>query len=417
MSTAQQPPQAPTGPGFVTLMLDVPFGLALPNGGYTVFDPVRGIALVQPTLKEGSRTFFRNASIVGPTSFNDLKRKAREFERPREEYSYIATSVLTDGTQKATLNIHCGADGGFAEAKYFSEIQITFLEDDLSVIGHKDNDLLQRATDILNPFLDKYRLLAEDYRVSPVSADRNYYLAVCHTSPLANEELGLPAAQLFARLSNGRTFYQKLGHGASNILRINSLDHLGPRPQLTENHLKVFREFVQRDYELPLSYDLVMQALRSIQIDRDFKLAIVHAATAVEVHVLHLLHGLLVALRHSAPDAWDVLENNPDYEGMAKRLKRLESHTKTYCDGNNLPSTQFVGGTLYNRWRDVLAHKRNRAVHAGAASFTWAEAAEAIGIAKESIVLLDQRVPALMNPVQLNPSVTGLRESAGGILF
>jgi hypothetical protein len=186
-------------------MLDIPFGLGLPNGGYTVFDPVKRIALFQPTLKEGSRTFFRNQPIIGPTSFNDLRRKAREYERPRAEYS--------------------------------------------------------------------------------------------------------------------------------------------------------------------------------------------------------------------ATDAWNVLENDPDYEGVAKRLKRLESHTKAYCDQNGLSCAQYVGGTLYNRWRDILAHRRNRAVHAGVASFTWAEAAEAIGIAKESIVLLDQRVPALANPVQLNPSVTGLRESAGGILF
>jgi hypothetical protein len=273
------------------------------------------------------------------------------------------------------------------------------------------------ARRVLNPFLDKYRLLAEDYRVSAVSADRNYYVAVCHTSPLTTEELGLTAEHLFARLSNGRTFHQRLGHGAANIFRANSLDHLGPRPQITGNHLKILVEFVQRDYEMPLSYDLVMQALRSLQIDRDFKLAIVHAATAVEVHVLHLLHGLLVALGQSATDAWNALENDPDYEGVAKRIKRLESHTRAYCDQNGIPFAQFVGGTLYNRWRDILAHKRNRAVHAGAASFTWAEATEAIGTAKESIFFLDQRISALANPVQLNPSVTGLRESAGGILF
>jgi len=229
--------------------------------------------------------------------------------------------------------------------------------------------------------------------------------------------MGLTAEQLFARLSHGRAFYQTLGHGAANILRTNSLNHLEPRPQMTGNHLKILAEFVQHKYEMPLSYDLVMQSLRSLQIDRDFKLAIVHAATAVEVHVLHLLHGLLVTLGHSATDAWDLLENDPDYEGVAKRLKRLESNTRAYCDQNGLAFAQFVGGTLHNRWRDILAHKRNRAVHAGAASFTWAEAAEAIGIAKESIVLLDQRVPALANPVQLNPSMTGLRESAGGILF
>jgi hypothetical protein len=166
-----------------------------------------------------------------------------------------------------------------------------------------------------------------------------------------------------------------------------------------------------------LSYDLVMQAIRCLQIERDFKLAIVHAATATEVHVLHLLHGVLTALGRNVADAWYVLENDPEYEGVAKRLKRLETHTKTYCEQTGILHKQFVGCALYNRWKDILAHKRNRAVHAGVASFTWAEGAEAIGIAKESIVFLDQRVPALANRIQLNPSVTGIREGAGGILF
>jgi hypothetical protein len=213
MSTSQQPPVAPTGPGFLTVILDIPFSLAIPNGCYAVFDPVKAIAIVQATLREGSRTFFRNAPIIGPTSFNDLRNKAREFERPREEYSYVVTSRLTDGRQKATLNIHCGADGGFAETKYYSEIQVTFLEDDLGVIGRRDDYVLQRATDILNSFLDKYRLFAEDYRVGRVSADRNFYLASCHSSPLSADERALTAAQLFAGLSKGRVFHHRLGQG------------------------------------------------------------------------------------------------------------------------------------------------------------------------------------------------------------
>ena len=417
MSTTQQQPAAPRGPGFVSVILDVPFGLALPNGGFQVFDPIKGIAAVQIVMKEGSRAFFRNTPITGPTSFDDLKVKASEYERPRQEHDYIVTSVLADGTEKATLNIHSGADGGFAESLYYSEIHITFLEDDLSVIDRKDNSVLQRAAGILNPFLDKYRLLTEDYRVSRVSADRNFYLAVSYTSPLEADERLLTPPQLVARLSEGRAFHHLLGHGAAHILRTNSIDYLGPRPPIAGTHLHALGTFVQRAYEMPLSYDLVMQALRSLQVDRDYKLAIVHAATAVEVHVLHLLHGLLVALGKNAAEAWNTLETNPDYEGIAKRFRRLDAHTKEYCEQTGTAFTQFLGGTLHARWRDILARSRNRAVHAGIASFAWAEAAEAIGIAKESITFLDQRVPALRNYVQLSPSMASLTESAGGVLF
>jgi hypothetical protein len=417
MSAPSQPPAAPRGPGFITVILDIPFSLAIPNDCYTVFDPVKGIAIVQPTMKEGSRSFFRDTPIIGPTSFSALKLKARDFERPRIEHSYVVTSRLTDGSQKATLNIHSGAGGGFAETKYFSEAQITFLEDDLSVLAQNNGYILQRATNILNRFLDKYRLFTEDYRVGRVSSDRNFYFATCHTSPLTAEEQALSPAQVFATLSNGRTFMSELGLGGANILPHHTLEHLGPRGQIDNHALRTLGQFLQTDYEMPLSYDLIMEAYRSLQLDRDYKLTIVHAATAVEVHVLHLLHGVLVALGATAADAWTTLESDPEYEGVTKRLKRLESHTRNYCEENSLTYVPFVGGALYERWRTIVAGKRNRAVHAGVAGFTWNEAAEAIAIAKESIIFIDQRVPALSNYFRLSPDVRGIREGAGGILF
>jgi hypothetical protein len=154
-----------------------------------------------------------------------------------------------------------------------------------------------------------------------------------------------------------------------------------------------------------------------LQLDRDYKLAIVHAATSVEVHVLHLLHGVLVALGSTPAEAWTRLESDPEYEGVTKRLKQLESHTKSYCDQNSLTYSPFVGGALYERWKTTVAGKRNRAVHAGVAGFTWNEAAEAIATAKQSIIFLDQRIPTMSNHFQLSPDVRGIREGAGGILF
>ena len=133
MSAPGQTPPMPQGPGFITVILDIPFSLAIPNGQYTVFDPVKGMAIVQPVMKEGSRKVFRDTPVTGPPSFEDLKRKAQEYEAPRLAHSYVVVSRLNDGTEKATLNIHSGAGGGFAETKYYTEAPITFLEDDLGV--------------------------------------------------------------------------------------------------------------------------------------------------------------------------------------------------------------------------------------------------------------------------------------------
>jgi hypothetical protein len=404
------------GPGFVAALLDIPFVLALPNATCLCYDPKKGVAAVQTLLKEGSRAFFRNMPIQGPTTFEQLKQAAKEYERPRVDYSYLAVANLHDGQKRAALNIHCGTDGGFAEVKYYSEVHVTFLEDDLGHIG-TGNLVMERVAAILNPFLDKYRLLMQDFRVGRVASDRNFYVTVCHTSPLTPDEVSLSAEELFARMDRPRTFRTQLGLGAMNVLRINHLEHLLPRAQMTEPMLSLFGQFAQEEYELPLSYDLILEALRSMQSARDFKLAIVHAATAVEVQVLNLLHKVLILNGNTPADAWTLLETDPNYQGVKNRLKRLEEHTRDYCAANAMTFAPFLGGSLHAKWDAQVATKRNRAVHAGVASFTFSEASAAIGIAKETINFLDNRISAIADRFQIDPSMAAYRESGSGILF
>jgi len=95
MNPAPQNSLSPTGPGFVAAILDIPFPLALPNGGHLFcYDPKKGIAIVQTLLKEGSRAFFRNIPIQGPTSFEQLKQASKEYERPKADYSTWPSRIL-----------------------------------------------------------------------------------------------------------------------------------------------------------------------------------------------------------------------------------------------------------------------------------------------------------------------------------
>jgi hypothetical protein len=91
------------------VFFDVPFPTSIPNGTYWTFDPVKQIAAITVTLREGSRAFFRNRPIVGPTSFRELQNAWQEGQRPRDSYDYVAVNKLKDGRDKATLNIHSGA--------------------------------------------------------------------------------------------------------------------------------------------------------------------------------------------------------------------------------------------------------------------------------------------------------------------
>jgi hypothetical protein len=237
-------------------------------------------AVITTNLREGQRAFFRNRPLKGPTSFDELRKAEQGPNPPRQDHSYLAVNRLTDGRDKSTLEVNSGTDGGFSECKYYSEVCITFLVDDLNRIS-QENGVLDRACSILNPFLDKYRILTEDYRISRVTLERNFYFATYHTSALTAEERELPTKTLFERLEKGRTFQHILGHGAANILRQNSYELLGPRSPLDQSIQPLFHEFIKDEYVLPLSYELILDAIGCLQRTRDYRLAIVHAETAV----------------------------------------------------------------------------------------------------------------------------------------
>jgi len=329
-----------------------------------------------------------------------------EFQRPRQEHSHLVVSSLKSGEQKATMNTHSGVDGGYSECKYYSEVCLTFLADDIS-----KSDVMGRACEILNPFLDKYKLLNEDWRIARVSVERNIYLATCHTSPLAPEEVGLQPRQLFDALGQKpRTFHHTVGRGASYVLRANIFEFLGPRTPLADSALKVFAQFVQEPYDMPLSYEFVMEALSCLQKQHEYRLAVVHAETAFEVYVADSLVKLMVYSGMALPEASLKLEKDRDYWNIKNKIRRLDDWTRTYSSKNSLGFIAFYRSALYDRWETNLYTKRNDAVHSGATKFSYDEASAAIGVAKECIRFLETRVPSLSDRVQLNASMAGFRQ-------
>jgi hypothetical protein len=408
-------PPKPSGPGFIAVFFDVPFSISIPNGGYLTYDPKKGLAHINLALREGSTAFFRNRPIIGPTTFEALRSAAEKYQRPRPDYSYIATSVLPDGTEKATLNVHTGHDGGYSESKFYSEICVTLLDEDVAALGAP---VFSRACHILNSFLDKYRLLNQDYRVTPVSHERNFYLAAFHTSPLGPHEVDLEPETLFQiLLQHPRDFYSKIGYGASNYLRSNTYEFIGPKGPLSAEMVTVFRSFILEPYELPLFYDLILQALICLQSSRDYRLTIVHAETGFEVYVTDRLSKLMAEAGLSTSAISSTLENDRDYWGIKRRLRRLDEWTEKWSLRASRAFKSFHNSSLYHRWDSDLYKKRNAAVHAGAGAFSYSEAATALGTCKECIADLEKRVPPLADRVRIDPSMKGFRENAGPVLF
>jgi hypothetical protein len=234
---------------------------------------------------------------------------------------------------------------------------------------------------------------------------------------LTPEERSLSPAELFNRLSVPRTFLNVLGHGAANILRGNSYELLGPRSQLIAPIQSFFDTFVQNNYEMPLSYSLILESLANLQRTADYRLAIIHAETAFEVHVVDRLLKLMIDDGMTATDAAAAIETDSNFWGVKKKIRQLDSRVQSYSSRNAFAFNAFVGSPLYSRWESDLYKHRNAAVHAGANSFTYGEAHTAIGTAKECIVAVEAQLPTLANIIQLNTSMAGFRQNPGEVMF
>jgi hypothetical protein len=124
---------------------------------------------------------------------------------------------------------------------------------------------------------------------------------------------------------------------------VNSYELLGPRSPIIGASLNTFREFAKENYDLPLSYALVLEALACLQRFRDYRLAIVHAETAVEVHDVSLLTRLMLHYGQNQADVEQTLENDRRYWGVKDKLRRLDDWTQRYCQDNGHAYQPFMG--------------------------------------------------------------------------
>ena len=81
--------------------------------------------------------------------------------------------------------------------------------------------------------------------------------------------------------------------------------------------------------------------------------------------------------------------------GNQGETPQLDEWTEKYCLSMQVPFVPFVASALFVRWDSKLYSNRNRAIHEGAGNFHYQHAWEAIAIAKECIVLLEQRIPGI----------------------
>ena len=403
-------------PGFIALYFDIPFPVSVHDNDYFVRDPIGGAAIITLKLREGSRAFYKNSQMAGGPS-SERNHESAVNSANDQAHEYLITAKLRNGDEKPVFGVTSGPDGGFAESKYYSEVRVIFLADDINLDKIGEKAAFRRACDILNPFLRVYSLVSGDYRVSEIAYERGFYFAMYHVSPLEKRELGISSDELFRGFDLGRKFLGGTGGGAANILFWNSWELVGPWQTLNLPTMKFFLDLIERDYVVPLSYSLLLDEIRTLRRNGDFRIAIIHAETAFEVYVRGILLDLLMHFGKSQIEADEELDEGPAFWGVTKRVKQLDILTERYCNEISHGFIAFVGSSLYKRWKSDLYHLRNSTVHAGAAGFTFEQASAALDVTLQSIPFFESRVPGLRPGIVIDASMSNYQGNIGEILF
>lgn len=401
----------PHGRGVVKAIVDLPFSVRLPNGTIRCIDPLKGHALVEFISREGSTSFNRQAPLgVGPTLHSTLQMEARKFEIPREEHSYLLTR-RSSGDTKERSAVTVSTRKGYAEVKPFTEARVFFLTDHLETYGEQEGGYFQRALDVLNPLLDKYSVFAQDYRVHAITDKKPVYLMICNISPLADADFALSNQDILETCfsSGGRTWITSADKGAVNVLQTKNYHTLlSPERDFSPAEIALLSELALTEYQAPLSYRLILEADRAAIMDLDSSLAIVHAETAVEVHMMEKLYEVLIGLGRTEEEAWDCIEAE---NGTTPRMKALDRYCAEYHKLHNLPVRPLRGTALFTDWEAKLWKPRNRTLHAGIISFSRNDAYHAIKTARRVIAFLESRTPPLMNKLQFDGSMNFILEN------
>jgi len=167
---------------------DLPFYLRLPPSGFFTWDPEFTIAAILPCPNVGQVSFSKSTTLIDPAQLLNQTCAPRE---NTSDHKVLMTCQTEDYGEVPTLHIDNAATGGFSELRTYTEVNIfivTTESDDARLAVSK-----ARSFEVLNHFIDIYRLVTQDPYVYRVGEEFDTYLVdYClgsHT-PRTRKELG-----------------------------------------------------------------------------------------------------------------------------------------------------------------------------------------------------------------------------------
>lgn len=401
---------------------DLPFYLRLPSSRFFTWDPKFKYACIIPGQFIGEESFSRICNkIVDTTKTLGITQPCNLLDSPGEDkqgiqYKYPVASVIEDGNEYLTQIIDTNSDGGFVQLKPFTEIKI-FLVSDRDILT---DDIKERSLDILNHFLDVYRIITQDPSIHRIYNLNTYLIDYLIGEKDITENFNDEDALEILKNIDKYDFPNGIGELRSTEQRIGTLDDIFPGKTLMKEYLDNFAKLTVQVYKIPLHYDLILNAQTQLK-RHNYHVSILEAETAFEVYVENTLIKVALAVGNNIEDELNYktkINTKGKYHKLADRIKGLDKYISDYRVNNKFEKIDnFVDSDQYKEWKEKLYEVRNEVVHGGLREITFEQTQDAIHSAKIAISKIEKSIGELADYVPICADVNHLNNTAGKIEF
>ena len=394
----------------VQVRWELPFPLMLREEAFLCWEPGEEVGVFNPSGHIGTLQWKRSCIfLIAEDVFGVTPRPQASESLPT--HSYRQDCVLTNGKHVTTAEIYGGQDGGFAEARPFTVVNIFLC---ISQPGsYKDASITDRACAALNNIIDIYRFITMDPLPRTIENKGDHYCTVVSEAYVPENLQQFLPGELLLQISCHQ-FGSIIAKNRLYVVGANTLtDLVGNKP--SEEGLGLYYKLVREEHRLELFHQLIFSAIRRLK-RREMALAVIDAQSGFESAVASMLKDGLRAKGWTDAKIDETLRYRGHLHFLQPRLQELDKIAEAYVSPISEPFKPFSGSHTETEWRKNLYNLRNEIVHGGRRTTTFEETKSAIISGLKAVNYLHGMCPSFARSFMWTDQALELKhldESAG----
>jgi hypothetical protein len=243
--------------------------------------------------------------------------------------------------------------------------------------------MTRRVAAALNNVIAAHAFIAADGRTREIRAELDTYYTTFTLAEVPRDWPQMTSEALLHSMDR-LTFKTDIGKHRVHKIGIGSADDMTARP-FDSTTLELWMTAIQSEVEFDTHQRLLLSALRRLR-RREFVLAVIDAATAVEVCISDAIRRMMQARGASEQQIDDVFENAPRLQQQLTQMDRLRLSLDQSVD-------RFEHSTVCRTWKTELAELRHNIVHRGQREVTEDLCLTALRAGVAATIWIEQAMP------------------------